>query len=45
MTTAQSTPDKAKVTPITDYVASFVVATKSSDIPKDVAHFAAAAIE
>src|SRR6185369_7948816 len=31
-------PAKAKVIPITDYVAGFVVQTKANDIPADVAH-------
>ncbi len=35
---AASAPVKAQVTPVTDYAAGFVTATRSRDIPKDVAH-------
>jgi 2-methylcitrate dehydratase PrpD len=35
---ATTAPEKTQVTSLTDYVAGFVTATKSSDIPKDVAH-------
>src|SRR6478752_6720919 len=31
-------PAKARVPPITDYVAGFVVQTRANDIPTDVAH-------
>ncbi len=38
MPATSSAPEKTPVAAITDYVAGFVVATKSTDIPKDVAH-------
>ena len=38
MATTETPSDKTKTTAITDYVAGFVLAAKSSDIPKDVAH-------
>ena len=38
MSVTSPAPEKAPVAAITDYVAGFVVATKSADIPKDVAH-------
>lgn len=38
MSVTNPAPEKTPVAAITDYVAGFVVATKSADIPKDVAH-------
>ena len=35
---APSAPPKAEANAVTDYVAGFITSTKSSDIPKDVAH-------
>jgi 2-methylcitrate dehydratase PrpD len=35
---ATTAPPKTQTTSLTDYVAGFVIATQSSDIPKDVAH-------
>ena len=35
---ATEAPTKAKTSSLTDYVAGFVVGTKTGDIPKDVAH-------